>query len=86
LAPKNPKIIHPQASRILEGHFEPLLYIAMEYCHANNFKLATDFLHDAETVAGANAVVLNEQGNVAFMEHDFKSAPPTPPIHPFRSF
>lgn len=62
-----------KASRILEGHFEPLLYIAVEYCFANNYKLATDFMHDAEIVAGANAIVLHEQGTVAYMEHEFKS-------------
>lgn len=57
----------------MEGHFEPLLYIAVEYCFANNYKLATDFMHDAEIVAGANAIVLHEQGTVAYMEHEFKS-------------
>ncbi|KAL3100364.1 hypothetical protein niasHS_001667 [Heterodera schachtii] len=45
-----------RASRILEAHFEPLLYIAVEYCFANNFKLAADFLTDATQVAGANAL------------------------------
>lgn len=70
---KSHKIIIFKASRILEGHFEPLLYIAVEYCFANNYKLATDFMHDAEIVAGANAIVLHEQGTVAYMEHEFKS-------------
>uniref|UniRef100_A0A914LW52 Cell division cycle protein 16 n=1 Tax=Meloidogyne incognita TaxID=6306 RepID=A0A914LW52_MELIC len=63
-----------RASRILEGHFEPLLYIAVEYCFGNNFKLANDFLHDAEMVAGSNAIVLHEQGTAAFVEHNFKKA------------
>uniref|UniRef100_A0A183CLB0 TPR_REGION domain-containing protein n=1 Tax=Globodera pallida TaxID=36090 RepID=A0A183CLB0_GLOPA len=62
------------ASRILEGHFEPLLYIAVEYCFANNFKLAADFLTDAAQVAGANALVMHEQAATAFMENDFKKA------------
>uniref|UniRef100_A0A914IBQ8 Uncharacterized protein n=1 Tax=Globodera rostochiensis TaxID=31243 RepID=A0A914IBQ8_GLORO len=63
-----------RASRILEGHFEPLLYIAVEYCFANNFKLAADFLTDAAQVAGANALVMHEQAATAFMENDFKKA------------
>ncbi|CAK5085406.1 unnamed protein product [Meloidogyne enterolobii] len=63
-----------RASRILEGHFEPLLYIAVEYCFGNNFKLANDFLHDAEMVAGSNAIVLHEQATAAFVEHNYKKA------------
>ncbi|KAL3121955.1 hypothetical protein niasHT_001954 [Heterodera trifolii] len=63
-----------RASRILEGHFEPLLYIVVEYCFANNFKLAADFLTDAAQVAGANALVLHEQASTAFMERKFAEA------------
>ncbi|KAI1725039.1 tetratricopeptide repeat domain-containing protein [Ditylenchus destructor] len=63
-----------RASRILEGHFEPLLYIAVEYCFANNFKFAYDFLQDAESVAGANAIVLHEQATAAYMKQDFTKA------------
>lgn len=51
-----------------------MLYIAVEYCFANNFKLAADFLADAAQTAGANALVLHEQATAAYMETDFKSA------------
>uniref|UniRef100_A0A915PZK6 Uncharacterized protein n=1 Tax=Setaria digitata TaxID=48799 RepID=A0A915PZK6_9BILA len=55
-----------RASRVLEGSFEPLLYIGLEYAYANNTKLAQDFLKDAAEIAGDNALVLHEQDAETF--------------------
>lgn len=62
-----------QASRVLEGSFEPLLYIGLEYAYANNTKLAQDFLKDAAEIAGDNALVLHEQGCICYMKKEWKS-------------
>ncbi|KAL4003184.1 Tetratricopeptide repeat family protein [Acanthocheilonema viteae] len=63
-----------RASRVLEGSFEPLLYIGLEYAYANNTKLAQDFLKDAAEIAGDNALVLHEQGCICYMKKDWKNA------------
>ncbi|VDK70239.1 unnamed protein product [Litomosoides sigmodontis] len=63
-----------RASRVLEGSFEPLLYIGLEYAYANNTKLAQDFLKDAAEIAGDNALVLHEQGCICYMKKEWKNA------------
>ncbi|VDK66443.1 unnamed protein product [Onchocerca ochengi] len=63
-----------RASRVLEGSFEPLLYIGLEYAYANNTKLAQDFLKDAAEVAGDNALVLHEQGCICYMKKEWENA------------
>ncbi|EJD76296.1 CBR-EMB-27 protein [Loa loa] len=63
-----------RASRVLEGSFEPLLYIGLEYAYANNTKLAQDFLKDAAEIAGDNALVLHEQGCICYMEKEWRNA------------
>lgn len=60
-----------RASRVLEGNFEPLLYIAVEYSFANNYKLAYDFMRDADNAEPSNPVVLHEQAAVNYMQGDF---------------
>ncbi|KHN82823.1 Cell division cycle protein 16 -like protein [Toxocara canis] len=63
------------ASRVLEGSFEPLMYVGLEYSYANNTKLAQDFLNDAAVNAGGeNPLVLHEQGCVLYMKKDWKGA------------
>lgn len=62
-----------QASRVLEGSFEPLMYIGLEYAYANNTKLAQDFLKDSAEIAGDNALVLHEQGCICYMKKEWKS-------------
>lgn len=62
-----------RASRVLEGHFEPLLYIAVEYAFANNYKLANDFMRDAEKEEPSNPVIFHEQAAVAYLQGDFTS-------------
>jgi hypothetical protein len=54
----------------MEGCYEPQLYIGMEYAFANNLQLASSFLKDAATAAGDNALVLHEQGCLAFSRKD----------------
>uniref|UniRef100_A0A915APB9 Cell division cycle protein 16 n=1 Tax=Parascaris univalens TaxID=6257 RepID=A0A915APB9_PARUN len=63
-----------KASRILEGSFEPLMYVGLEYSYANSTKLAQDFLSDAAINAGENPLVLHEQGCIFYMKKDWKSA------------
>ncbi|VDM38787.1 unnamed protein product [Toxocara canis] len=64
-----------RASRVLEGSFEPLMYVGLEYSYANNTKLAQDFLNDAAVNAGGeNPLVLHEQGCVLYMKKDWKGA------------
>ncbi|VDN03156.1 unnamed protein product [Thelazia callipaeda] len=63
-----------RASRVLEGSFEPLMYIGLEYAYANNTKLAQDFLKDAAEIAGDNALVLHEQGCIYYMKKEWKNA------------
>ncbi|MCP9259431.1 Cell division cycle protein 16-like protein [Dirofilaria immitis] len=65
-----------RASRVLEGSFEPLLYIGLEYAYANNTKLAQDFLKDAAEIAGDNALVLHEQGCICYMKKSGKNIRP----------
>jgi hypothetical protein len=60
-----------RASRVLEGNFEPLLYIAVEYSFANNYKLAYDFMRDADNAEPSNPIVLHEQASVNYMQGDF---------------
>ncbi|VDK30991.1 unnamed protein product [Gongylonema pulchrum] len=63
-----------RASRVLEGCFEPMMYIGLEYAYANNTKLAQDFLKDAAEIAGENALVLHEEGCICFMKKEWKNA------------
>ncbi|KAI6205184.1 hypothetical protein M3Y94_00763900 [Aphelenchoides besseyi] len=63
-----------RASRVLEGNFEPLLYIAMQNASSNNYKLAVDFMKDAEQVEPTNPIVTHEQATVAYMQGDFANA------------
>lgn len=62
-----------RASRVLEGNFEPLLYIALEHSFANNFKLSSEFLKDADIVEPGNPMVAHEEATVAFLQNDFTS-------------
>ena len=63
-----------RASRVLEGNFEPLLYIAMQNATSNNYQLAVDFMRDANTTEANNPIVLHEQATVAYMQEDYASA------------
>lgn len=49
------------------------MYIAIEYCFANNFKFATEFLHDAREIAGVNPIVFHEQATAAYMNEEYTS-------------
>ncbi|MFH4979720.1 hypothetical protein AB6A40_006429, partial [Gnathostoma spinigerum] len=63
-----------RASRVLEGSFEPLMYIGLEYSYANNTRLAQDFLNDASELAGKSVLVMHEQGCIYYMKKDWRSA------------
>ncbi|KAI6191912.1 hypothetical protein M3Y97_00279100 [Aphelenchoides bicaudatus] len=63
-----------RASRVLEGNFEPLLYIAVEYSFANNYNLASNFIKDAETAEPSNPIVSHEQAVISYMQQDFSTA------------
>lgn len=63
-----------RASRVLEGSFEPLMYIGLEYSYANNTKLAQDFLKDAAAIAGENALILHEQGCIHYIKKEWAEA------------
>ncbi|KAI6226429.1 hypothetical protein M3Y99_01292700 [Aphelenchoides fujianensis] len=63
-----------RASRVLEGNFEPLLYIAMQNASSNNYQLAVQFMRDAESSEPSNPIVAHEQATVAYMQQDFVNA------------
>jgi len=63
-----------RASRVLEGNFEPLLYIAIEHSFTSNYKLANEFMNDAEKAEPSNPIVFHEQAAVAYMQSDFTAA------------
>uniref|UniRef100_A0A1I7X367 TPR_REGION domain-containing protein n=1 Tax=Heterorhabditis bacteriophora TaxID=37862 RepID=A0A1I7X367_HETBA len=62
-----------RASRILERHFEPLLYVAIQYCKSG-VRLAEQFLNDAAALAPTNPIVVHEQGCLAYNNKDYLSA------------
>uniref|UniRef100_A0A914CKR6 Uncharacterized protein n=1 Tax=Acrobeloides nanus TaxID=290746 RepID=A0A914CKR6_9BILA len=65
-----------RASRILDGCMEPTMYIGLEHCFANNLKLAWSYIQDLSSDGNSvpNAIVLHEQGTVAFLQRDFTKA------------
>ncbi|CAI4229293.1 unnamed protein product [Auanema sp. JU1783] len=62
-----------RASRILERHFEPLLYVAKQYCKSG-VKLADQFLEDAAKLSPTNPIVIHEQGTLAYNKCDFPAS------------
>ncbi|CAD5228911.1 unnamed protein product [Bursaphelenchus okinawaensis] len=66
-----------RASRVLEGNFEPLLYIALEHSFANSFKLAGEFMRDADAIEPNNPIVSHEEATIAYLQQNYTKAEQT---------
>ena len=61
-----------RASRLLENFAEPVLYIGLEYSHANSLKQASDSISDAIGFCSRpNPIVLHEQGTVFLADEKY---------------
>ena len=58
----------------MENHFEPYLYIAIQYSK-NSVKFANNFLNDAKAISPENPIIFQEQACILYGEKQYMSEP-----------
>ncbi|ETN78531.1 tetratricopeptide repeat protein [Necator americanus] len=58
-----------RAARILPWHYEPKMYIGMQYCRVG-VRMAEDFLREASCIRSSDPVIMHERGSYYYRQLD----------------
>ncbi|VDM66143.1 unnamed protein product [Strongylus vulgaris] len=61
-----------RAARILPWHYEPKMYIGMQYCRVG-VRMAEDFLREASCIRASDPVIMHERGSYYYRYNKFRS-------------
>ncbi|KAE9419592.1 hypothetical protein Angca_007433, partial [Angiostrongylus cantonensis] len=61
-----------RAARILPWHYEPKMYIGMQYCRVG-VRMAEDFLREASCLKSCDPIVMHERGSYYYRYSKFRS-------------
>ncbi|KAJ1371251.1 hypothetical protein KIN20_033165 [Parelaphostrongylus tenuis] len=62
-----------RAARILPGHYEPKMYIGMQYCRVG-VRMAEDFLREASCIKSCDPIIMHERGSYYYRYNKFRTA------------
>ncbi|KHJ96862.1 tetratricopeptide repeat protein [Oesophagostomum dentatum] len=62
-----------RAARILPWHYEPKMYIGMQYCRVG-VRMAEDFLREASCIRSSDPVIMHERGSYYYRYNKFRTA------------
>uniref|UniRef100_A0A0K0DPA3 TPR_REGION domain-containing protein n=1 Tax=Angiostrongylus cantonensis TaxID=6313 RepID=A0A0K0DPA3_ANGCA len=62
-----------RAARILPWHYEPKMYIGMQYCRVG-VRMAEDFLREASCLKSCDPIVMHERGSYYYRYSKFRTA------------
>lgn len=62
-----------RAARILPWHYEPKMYIGIQYCRVG-VKMAEDFLREASCIKSCDPIIMHERGSYYYRHNKFRTA------------
>ncbi|VDM63643.1 unnamed protein product [Angiostrongylus costaricensis] len=62
-----------RAARILPWHYEPKMYIGMQYCRVG-VRMAEDFLREASCLKSCDPIIMHERGSYYYRYNKFRTA------------
>ncbi|KJH40391.1 tetratricopeptide repeat protein [Dictyocaulus viviparus] len=62
-----------RAARILPWHYEPKMYIGMQYCRVG-VRMAEDFLREASCIRSCDPIIMHERGSYYYRYNKFRTA------------